>query len=219
MAKFKKSTVTEDPEFESVEEEIEALEDSVLGYAETYAGADRNEKAAKKVKDAAKEKFNKDATRLIELTRPLGKKTVETSVESLGSGFFVDEWVEHNHPGYRVADMEVDEKSQMVALVLEEDPALMKFHVVTSDGLVVGRTVSQDADEFDAEGFFRTETDSEWCLVKKEVVEVFTLDEGAAEAAIKEDDSGELLATLQQYTKPGAIKPKMTPVRKANEDD
>lgn len=226
MAKFKRklAVVSEDTtaeDLEAVDDEVARLEAEVEQVANEYAKQDAAEKKAKKAKDKAKDEFNKLATRLVELTRPLARRTVEATFEDLAHGFGVDEWVAANYPGWRVLDMERDNKMATATIVLEEDPALQKFHVVVGDK-VVGRTTSEAADFFDAFGYRQHWLDAgdeatAELLVRRIETVTFELDEDAAQRYLKKNPDER--ATMQEFVTPGKITLKMNPVRKANEDD
>ena len=224
MAKFKRklAVVSEDTtaeDLEAVDEEVARLEAEIEQIASEYAKQDAAEKKAKKAKDKAKDEFNKLATRLVELTRPLSRRTVEATFEDLAHGFGVDEWVATNYPGWRVLDMERDNQMATATIVLEEDPALQKFHVVVGDK-VVGRTTNEAAEVFDAEGYrARWLNDGDEAtadLLFNEIV-TYELDEDAAQRFLKKNPDER--ATMQEFVTPGKITLKMNPVRKANEDD
>lgn len=180
--------------------------------------ADKIEKRAKKVKENSRATFFVLANIALQEDRPLRKRTIITKEAP------DQEWIEREYPEWRILTVEPHEDDQEDwHVVIEENPAMMKFSFVNSETMeVYGRTTSTSSPTFDAEGLWRTVVGDDAHelareAVSKRLVEVFELDELRAQMIMTLHP--ETKEVFEKFTIPGTLSVKLTPIRKAKEEE
>lgn len=136
--------------------------------------------------------------------------TMETEVihKKCASRAEAEKYVIDNHPGWNIVQYEEDK------IVIEEDPAQMRFVWTTEDGYQISRTTAVVGTKFDYEYLMDHAPD-----LFREVVEsktVYELNEKKAQALIEK--SPQYLSVLQDSTKLGKIQLRMSTPKKVSEE-
>jgi hypothetical protein len=184
---------------------------------EQIAKADKSEKRAKKEKEAARAKFFELATDFITANWTLASEAVH--VDDF-EGLKPLEWVEKNHIGYRIDTMDLHDDGS-ADLVIEQDPALLKFEWVQDKlKLVFSRQVAQVGSSFDAQQFWMDACAADMADLADDVIDqqtVYSLDGAKAEKYMAAHP--EATALFQDYTHPGTLQVKLGAPRKAKDEE
>jgi hypothetical protein len=136
--------------------------------------------------------------------------TMETEVihRKFASRAEAEKYVIDNHPGWNLIQYEEDK------IVIEEDPAQMRFVWTTEDGYQISRTTAVVGTKFDYEYLMDHAPD-----LFREIVEsktVYELNEKKAQALIEK--SPQYLSILQESTKLGKIQLRVSTPKKVVEE-
>jgi hypothetical protein len=172
-------------------------------FAALYRSADEDEKAAKAEKEQLRPAILALVSEVVREEVPLSSKKIYIPI-----GQDAREFVQKQHPGWIVIQIEVDSDLDRLAVTIQEDPDLVKFEF-EFDGMRFGRTVSAKRPTFDAERLWQERQDLR-SLVREETTTTYSLDETKASRAMVDDPS--LMDTFRDYWDIPAPEPRLLPI-------
>lgn len=137
-----------------------------------------------------------------------GSLQTQVVPEKCASRAQAEAYIDDNFPGWRIVQYDPNQ------IVIEEDPAKMKFEWTNSDGYQISRTTAVVGTTFDYEKLEREAPDVFSDIVEAKMV--YELNEKKAQKLIEEKP--EYLSVLQESTKLGKIQLRMSSPKKVKDE-
>jgi len=161
----------------------------------------RKLKELEKSKDSLRSHFFSLVNEYIEKS---GTAENQVVYEKCASRAQAESYVHDNFPGWRLIQYKPDQ------LVIEEDPAQMRFTWTTEDGYQISRTTAVVGTQFDYDKLHDTDRELFEQIVDMKIT--YVLDEKKAQSIIEERP--EVLPILQESTKLGKVQLRMSSPKK-----
>ncbi len=190
--------------------------DELLVATKALAEATQAEKDAQAWRESSKAKFLELVSKTVEEEYPLKRDSVLLPFADVEAYKSEEDFVQREYPEWRFIESYDDEEKQAVVITIEEDPALVKYTFVNDEtGQVFGRTFAMVGASFDAYSFADTYPElAKECITEQTIK---TLDEKKAQALMAEKP--ETLIYFQRFSSPGTPQTRLTPIKKAKEED